>query len=84
VLAGSTQKVPKDLGAELPFLLWTWHMAVILFWIHDDSKDRRRTTLLMERTVDLIVKLVALSSMKLMGPVRRSTLKLLQELREAA
>ena len=64
--------------------LWTWHMAIILFWIHDDSPGRRRTRLLMERTVDLIAKLIALSSLKVMAPVRRSTLKLLREIRDVA
>ena len=83
VVAGSKLKVPADLEAELPFLLWTWHMAIVLFWIHDDSPGRRRTRLLMERTVDLIAKLVTLSSMKLMTPLRRSTLKLLRDLRAA-
>ena len=38
----------------------------------------------MERTVDLIAKLVMLSSLKIMTPVRRSALKLVRDLREQA
>ena len=81
-IEGSRTKVPKDLREELPGLLWTWHMSIILFWIHDDSEDRRRTWLLVERTVDLIVKLVKVSGLPLMGPLRRSALQLVLELRE--
>jgi AcrR family transcriptional regulator len=83
VVEGSKLKVPADLAAELPFLLWTWHMSIILFWIHDESPGHRRTHLLMERTSDLVAKLVSVSSMKLMTPLRRSTLKLLRDLRAA-
>ncbi len=31
------KRLPKDLQAELPYLLWLYHMGVILFWIHDSS-----------------------------------------------
>src|ERR1044071_2100105 len=30
-------RMPPDLMAELPGLLWTWHMGIVLFWIHDRS-----------------------------------------------
>lgn len=81
-LQGTRTKIPKDLAQELPGLLWTWHMSVVLYWIHDKSPGRRKTWKLTERTIDLIVKLIKLSGLPLMGPVRRSALKLVTELRE--
>jgi hypothetical protein len=33
----------KDLRAELPYLLWVYHMGIVLFWIHDSSPKHRRT-----------------------------------------
>jgi AcrR family transcriptional regulator len=74
--------IPKDLSAELPNLLWLYHMGIVLFWIHDTSKRRRRTWRLMERSVDLIAKLVRLASLPFMGPVRRAALRLVASLRE--
>jgi len=55
----------------------------VLFWIHDKSKGQRRTGRLMERSVDLIVKLVQLASLPLLGSVRRAAVGLLHELQEA-
>lgn len=82
VLDDPKLKLPKDLAAELPDLLWTWQMGVVMYWVHDESPGRRKTWFLMERTVDLIAKLVTLSSLKIMSPVRRSALKLVKDLRE--
>ena len=76
------RKLPRDLEAELPDLLWTYHMGIILFWIHDRSPGRARTWRLMERTVDLVVRLVGLSTLPLMGPVRTSVLGLIADLRQ--
>ena len=81
VLEGSKAKVPKDLRAKLPELLWLYEMAIILFWIYDDSEDRRRTRRLIERTSDIVVRLVSLASVRLLAPLRKSALALLAELR---
>lgn len=82
VVRGSTdRKVPADLDAELPGLLWTYHMGVILFWIHDRSPGRVRSYRLMERTVDLVARMVQLASNPLLAPVRRGVLRLLADLR---
>jgi AcrR family transcriptional regulator len=76
------RKMPRDLEAALPDLLWTYHMGIILFWIHDRSPGRARTWRLMERTVDLVARLIGLSTLPLMGPIRKSVLSLLDELRQ--
>ncbi len=81
VRGAEDRKLPKDLKAELPELLWTYHMGIVLFWIHDRSPGRARTWRLMERTVDLVARLIALSTLPLMGPIRKMVLSLLAELR---
>jgi AcrR family transcriptional regulator len=83
VVSGSNVKVPPDLRAELPYLLWLYHMGIVLFWIHDSSRDRRRTHRLVDRTVDLVVKLIRLASNPLMRPLRKGALRLVAELKEA-
>lgn len=84
VRGAEDRKLPRDLEAELPDLLWMYHMGVVLFWIHDRSAGRVRTWRLMERTVDLVARLIALSTLPLMGPIRKSVLHLLADLRDPA
>ncbi|HWQ32642.1 MAG TPA: TetR family transcriptional regulator [Blastocatellia bacterium] len=82
VVKGAKTKVPGDLAAELPLLLWLYQMGIILFWIHDSSPKQRKTRWLMEQTVEIIVRLITLASLPLMRPLRKSTLHLLAGLRE--
>lgn len=73
--------ISKDLREELPNLLWLYHMGIVLYWIHDESEGQWRTWKLMERSVDLIAKVVAVASMSGLGPVRRKILGLVRDLR---
>ena len=79
-LDGSTSRVPSDLRAELPRLLWLYHMGVVLFWIHDSSPRQQRTRRLVDGTVSLIASLVALSANPLLRPLRKRALTLLREI----
>jgi AcrR family transcriptional regulator len=81
VVEGAKAKVPEDLREELPDLLWLYEMAIILFWIHDDSEGRVRSMRLIDRTVELVTRLISLASFPLMRPLRKTTLKLLEDLR---
>ncbi|MCG3159965.1 MAG: hypothetical protein JMDDDDMK_00997 [Acidobacteria bacterium] len=84
VLKGARTKMPPDLEAEAPMLLWLYHMGIVLFWIHDSSPKQRRTRRLMERTVEIVVRLIQLVSLPPMSPLRKSVLRLLTDLREEA
>lgn len=84
VVAGSQARIPKDLRAELPYLLWVYHMGIILFWIHDPSPRHRRTYRLIDHTVELLDKLISLASNPFMRPLRKQALRLIDELRDAA
>jgi AcrR family transcriptional regulator len=80
VVEESDSKVPRDLKDRLPELLWLYEMAVILFWIHDESAGRARTRRLIARTAELVARLVSLASFPLLKPLRSSALKMLDEL----
>jgi hypothetical protein len=82
LVAGSKARIPEDLREELPHLLWLYHMGIILFWIHDASRKRRRTYRLIDQTVDLLDKLISVASNPLMRPLRKRALKLVVELRD--
>ena len=82
VVEGSNARIAKDLRAELPYLLWVYHMGVILFWIHDRSAKQRRTFRLVDHTVDLLDRLIVLAGNPFMRPMRKKALKLVAELKE--
>jgi AcrR family transcriptional regulator len=77
-LAGSTMRIPKDLQRDLPRLLWLYQMGLILFWMFDESPRQARTRELIDGTLDLIVRLIQISSLPLMGPLRKRMLDVLR------
>ena len=83
VVDGSNLRLSKEMAAELPNLLWIWHMGVVLFWLHDRSERRKRTRRLVEATAPLLEKLVTLGSLPLLRGMAKDGLKLAKELREA-
>lgn len=76
------RSIPKDLRVELPNLLWLYHMGIVLYWIHDQSEGRWRSWKMMEKSVDLVAKLVAVASFSVLGPARRAALAMVRELRD--
>ena len=83
IVEGTQARIPKDLRAELPFLLWTYHMGIILFWIHDASPKQRRTYRMIDQTVDLLDKLIHVASNPFMRPLRKQALRMVDEIRES-
>lgn len=84
VVEGSDARVPRDLEAELPRLLWLYHLGVVLYWIHDSSPDRQRTRRLVDGTADLVASVVRIAGNPLLLPFRKRALRLLHGLREPA
>jgi AcrR family transcriptional regulator len=80
-LDGSTAKLDPHLRAELPELLWLYHMGIVLFWIHDQSDDCARTRLLIRRTVPIIDRLVGLSRLRVLRPITRDAIDIVTTLR---
>jgi AcrR family transcriptional regulator len=79
VLEGSTARIPRDLVDDLPTLLWTYHMGIVLFWIHDESPDRERTKRLVDESVHVIVRLIALAQLPILRATRRRLLRLVSD-----
>ena len=73
-------KVPANLRAQLPSLLWLYQMGVVLFWVHDRSKGAARTYALVDRTVPMVVRLVGLARYRLLRGLVDDVLELVQEL----
>jgi len=75
-------KVPKDLAAILPRLLWLYQLGLILFWVYDESPSQRRTTRLVDGSLELVVRLIQLSSLPLIGPLRKRVVSLVHDVSE--
>ena len=67
----SRTKVSSDLAEHLPRLLWLYQMGIILFWIYDRSPEQKRTHVLLDSSVELVVGLLKSSSLPLLAPFRR-------------
>lgn len=70
VVAGSANRIDRELREQLPELLWLYSLGIVLFWVHDSSPGCAKTYRLIDRTVPLADRLVSLSRL----PVLRSTL----------
>jgi AcrR family transcriptional regulator len=77
-LEGGDVKVPADLKAQLPYVLWLYQMGLILFWLYDRSENQQRTQVLVEKSLGLLVTLLKLSGLPLMKPVRKTALELVE------
>ena len=54
-------RIPHDVRRQLPELLWLYQMALVLYWVYDESVDQARTLALIDRTVPLLAKLLNMS-----------------------
>ncbi len=74
----SDAKVPPDLQPRLPYLLWLYQMALIMFWLYDRSPNQEKTRRLMDKSLGLLVNLLRLSTLPLMKPLRKAVLDLVE------
>jgi AcrR family transcriptional regulator len=78
VVRQSDVRVPRDLSARLPGVLWFFQMGVILFWVTDDSPGQARTETLLPLACKVAASLIRLSSLPLMRALRRPVLELIE------
>jgi AcrR family transcriptional regulator len=75
---GGDVKIPADLKPRLPYLLWLYQMALIMFWLYDRSPNQEKTQKLMDKSLGLLVNLLRVSSLPLMRPLRKTVLELVE------
>ena len=77
------ESLPDDLRVLMPRAIWALHMGVLLYFLYDTSEGQRRTRRLVDGSMDLTVSLLKLVKLPLLapvlGPVRRTVLRLLEE-----
>lgn len=70
-LSESRTAVADDLKPYVPRLLWMYQMGLILFWTFDRSPGQRKTLALIDQSLQIVVRLIKLSGLPLMRPLRR-------------
>jgi hypothetical protein len=71
-------RVPEDLYVYLPRALWLYQMGLILFWVYDSSPKQERTMKLFDKSLDIVVALIKLSSLPPLRPIRKLATGLLE------
>ena len=77
-VADSAVKLPSNIKPYLPRLLWMYQMGLILFWVYDRSENQKKTTLLYEKTLKMILVTLKLAGIPLLRPLHRLAAELLE------
>ncbi len=70
-VSDSKVKLPANIQPYLPRLLWMYQMGLILFWVYDRSPGQRRTALLFDKTLRMILIALKIAPLPLLRPVHR-------------
>ncbi len=81
VVEGSSKAFDRELRAQLPELLWLYSLGIVLFWVHDTSPACAKTYRLIDATVSLADRLVALSRLPVLRGTTRDVLAIIREIR---
>jgi AcrR family transcriptional regulator len=78
-LALGEERLADDLRAILPSALWVLHSGILLYYIYDDSPQQKRTRILVDGTLALLVRFLSLVKLPFLRPVRGGILSLLRD-----
>lgn len=78
IVMESGRRIPRELAARLPGVLWFLQMGVIFFWVTDESPEQERTGRLLPLACKVAAGLIRLSSIPLLGPLRKPVLELIE------
>jgi AcrR family transcriptional regulator len=84
VVQGSDARLPDDIVAELPTLLWLYQMGILYFWIFDKSTGRLRTLEVIDQTTELMVRLLGLANLPVLRGSRKKILSLVRSVAQGA
>jgi AcrR family transcriptional regulator len=72
------ERLPEDIRAVLPTALWALHMAILLYFIYDDSPAQQRTRSLVDGVLSLLVRILSLAKLAVLKPVRGNIVAILR------
>lgn len=71
-------KLPSNLTPYLPRLLWMYQMGLILFWVYDRSAAQKRTMILYDKTMKMVMIALKLAGNPLLRPLHKLAAELLE------
>jgi len=74
----SRVKLPANVAPYLPRLLWMYQMGLILFWVYDRSPGQKRTQILFDKTLKMLLVMLKIAGIPLLRPLHRLTGELLE------
>jgi AcrR family transcriptional regulator len=74
----SNVKLPKRIRPYLPRLLWMYQMGLILYWVYDGSPEQRRTWVLFEKSLQMILLTLKFANLPILLPLHRLAADLLE------
>ena len=69
----SAIKLPGSVAPYLGRLLWMYQMGLILFWVYDRSPNQKRTALLYEKTLKMLLVVPRIAGFPPLRPLRWRT-----------
>jgi AcrR family transcriptional regulator len=70
-------KLPARIRPYLPRLLWLYQMGLILFWVYDSSPNQRRTSVLFEKSLKMVLLTLRFAGLPILLPIHRLAADLL-------
>jgi AcrR family transcriptional regulator len=80
----SKVKLPPSIAPYLGRLIWMYQMGLILFWVYDHSSEQRRTRLLFDKTLQMLLLTLRLAGLPIFRPLHRLAGELLAVVYEDA
>ena len=74
----SAVKLPKRIRPHLPRLLWLYQMGLILYWVYDDSPEQRRTQVIFDKTLQMLLLILRVANLPFLLPIHRLAADLLE------
>jgi AcrR family transcriptional regulator len=78
ILTRSGVRIRRDLSPRMPDVLWLFQMGIIFYWVTDDSPGQARTARLLKLAVRIVARLVHISALPFMRPVRKTVVELIE------
>jgi AcrR family transcriptional regulator len=83
LLSDGEIRIPRDLAPALPGILWFFQMGIIFFWVIDDSPEQKRTGELLEMAAKVAARLLRVSTLPFLRPVRKTAVQIARIVSEA-
>jgi len=75
---GSDLKLAKPLASYASRMFWYFQMAIIFFWINDESKNQRRTKQLLDHALKMALLLMRATTMPFLNRFNQQIIRLFQ------